>query len=217
MDYPAVTERSLNALLILAHGAGAGERHPFMTAFGRGLAARGIDVVTFNFPYMDQKRRVPDKAPVLEQHFRHVIETARQGERASRRLFIGGKSMGGRMATHLAAQGVEGLRGVIALGYPLHPPGKPDQPRTAHLPAITAPVLIVQGEHDVFGTPSELAPVMATMQAPVTLHVVAGGDHSFKVRGRQSEQIYEPLFEVITRWCTAGAGAPAGPSRAPAG
>ena len=218
LNYPAAPQRSLNALLVLAHGAGAGERHPFMIAFGRGLAALGVDVVTFNFPYMDQKRRVPDKAPALEAHFRQVIETARQGERAGRRLFIGGKSMGGRIATHLAAQGtIEGLGGVIALGYPLHPPGKPDQPRTAHLPAITSPLLIIQGEHDVFGTPSELEPVIATMQAPVTLHVLAGGDHSFKVRGRPSEQIYEPLFDVITRFCTAGAGAPAATSRESAG
>ena len=173
----------LNVLLVLAHGAGAGERHPFMTTFGRSLAARGIDVVTFNFPYMEQKRRVPDKAPVLEARFRGVIAAARQGELASRRLFLGGKSMGGRMATHLASQGgVDGLSGVIALGYPLHPPGKPDQPRTAHLPAITCPVLIVQGEHDVFGTPREMEPVIAAMQAPVTLHVVPGADHSFKVQ-----------------------------------
>lgn len=218
LDYPADPERSLDALFVLAHGAGAGERHPFMIAFGKGLAALGIDVVTFNFPYMDQKRRVPDKAPVLEERFREVIAAARQGKRAGRRLFIGGKSMGGRMATHLAAQGdIEGLEGVIALGYPLHPPGKPDQPRTAHLPAITSPLLIIQGEYDVFGTPSELEPVIATMQAPVTLHVVRGGDHSLKVRGRPSEQIYEPLFELITRFCTAGAGAPAPTSSEPAG
>lgn len=218
LDYPADPGRSIDALFVLAHGAGAGERHPFMIAFGKGLAALGIDVVTFNFPYMDQKRRVPDKAPVLEGRFREVITAARQDKRAGRRLFIGGKSMGGRMATHLAAQAdIEGLEGVIALGYPLHPPGKPDQPRTAHLPAITSPLLIIQGEHDVFGTPSELEPVIATMQAPVTLHVVRGGDHSLKVRGRPSEQVYEPLFELITRFCTAGAGAPAPTSSEPGG
>lgn len=218
LDYPAAADRSLNALFVFAHGAGAGERHPFMIAFGRGLAARGIDVVTFNFPYMNQKRRVPDKAPVLEARFREVIETARQGERAGRRLFIGGKSMGGRMATHLAAQGATAnLSGVIALGYPLHPPGKPDQPRTAHLPAIATPVLIVQGEHDVFGTPTELEPVIATMRAAVTLHVVTGADHSLKVRGRPSEQIYEPLFDVVSLFCTADAGARVPTSCAPAG
>ncbi len=90
------------------------------------------------------------------------------------------------------------LAGVVALGYPLHPPGKPQQVRTAHLPAITAPVLIVQGERDAFGTPAELAPVIGTMRAPVTLHVVAGGDHSLAVRGRSDTG--EPIDAVIARW-----------------
>jgi hypothetical protein len=212
---------SLNSILVLAHGAGAGERHPFMVAFGHGLAAAGIDIVTFNFPYMEQKRRVPDKAPVLEQHFQHVVETVRSGDLKGRRLFIGGKSMGGRIATHLAAQGsVADVKGVLALGYPLHPPGKPDQPRSAHLPSITVPVLIVQGERDVFGTPLELEPAIRTMQAPVTLHVVDGGDHSLKVRGRRSEDVYEPVFAAIVDWVrgiirgTTGAGGPAPTSRA---
>ncbi len=127
--YPAAPEASLPALFVLAHGAGAGELHPFMVAFGRGLAATGVDVVTFNFPYMDQKRKVPDNAPVLEEAFRRAIDAARHDLKlAAHPLFIGGKSMGGRMATHLAAQGADGLRGVVALGYPLHPPGKPEQP-----------------------------------------------------------------------------------------
>jgi predicted alpha/beta-hydrolase family hydrolase len=147
---------------------------------------------------MEQKRRIPDKAPVLEARFREVIAAVRDGEPKPRRLFIGGKSMGGRMATHLAAQGDPGdLAGVIALGYPLHPPGKPDQPRVAHLPSISTPVLIVQGENDVFGTPSELEPVIATMKAPVTLHVIPGGDHSLKVRGRKSDEVYAETFAVI--------------------
>ena len=203
---------------MLAHGAGAGERHPFMIAFGRGLAAAGIDVITFDFPYMERKRRVPDKAPALEQRFRDVIDNVRAGPLQGRRLFIGGKSMGGRIATHLAAQpwvrasglGVRSnpesripspeLSGVLALGYPLHPPGRPDQPRTAHLSSIAVPVLIVQGERDTFGTPLELEPVIRTMRARVTLHVVEGGDHSLKVRGRTSEQVYAPVFAAIVDW-----------------
>lgn len=195
-----------NGLLVLAHGAGAGQRHPFMMAVARGLAARGIHVVTFDFPYMQQKRRVPDKAPVLEDCFRAVIEAARvegglpRDPDAARRLFIGGKSMGGRMATHLGAQGVEGLHGIVALGYPLHPPGKPEQPRTAHLPSISVPVLIVQGERDPFGTPSELAPVVQAMRAAVTLHVVAGGDHSLAVCGRTPEETRAPMLDAIAAW-----------------
>jgi uncharacterized protein len=195
---------SVGALLVLAHGAGAGQRHPFMVSVAGALAGRGIDVVTFNFPYIEQKRRAPDPAPALESCFRAVITAAvDRGLLGTRRLFIGGKSMGGRMATHLAAQGLDALAGVIALGYPLHPPGKPQQMRTAHLPAITVPLLIVQGERDAFGTPAELAPVIADMRAPVTLHVVAGGDHSLPARGRTNSDAIEPLDVVIARWITA--------------
>jgi predicted alpha/beta-hydrolase family hydrolase len=198
--YPAALPRG--ALFVFAHGAGAGQRHPFMVAVASGLAERGIDVVTFNFPYVDQKRKVPDKAPVLEEAFRDAIRGAGADLQVGpgRRLFIGGKSMGGRMATHLAAQGLDGLRGVIALGYPLHPPGRPDQPRTAHLPSITVPVLVVQGEQDTFGTPAELKPVIETMRAPVTLHVVEGGDHSLGVRGRTPDQTRAPVLDVIAKW-----------------
>ena len=119
----------------------------------------------------------------------------------------------GVMGAQIAAHCINARVPVILFDLP----GKPDQPRTAHLPAITCPVLIVQGEHDVFGTPREMEPVIAAMQAPVTLHVVPGADHSFKVRGRRSEEIYQPIVEVITRFCTAGAGAPAATSPAPAG
>ena len=174
-----------------------------MTSVASGLAARGIEVVTFDFLYMHDRRRVPDRAPVLEECFRRVIDTVRPGAATSRRLFIGGKSMGGRMATHLAAQRLAGLGGVVALGYPLHPPGKPDQPRTAHLPSIAAPVLIVQGEHDAFGTPAELQPVVASIHASVTLHVVSGGDHSLAVRGVAQTDVFEPVLDVISRWIAA--------------
>ena len=187
------------ALLVLAHGAGAGQRHPFMVSAARGLAQRGIDVVTFDFPYMAEGRRVPDRAPVLEQRFREVIDGAR-GWSAAQRLFIGGKSMGGRMATHLASQGLSPLAGVVVFGYPLHPPGKPDQLRVAHLPAVTAPMLIVQGERDAFGTPDELRPHIDTMNAPVTLHVVAGGDHSLVVRARKKDDVMGETLDAAAAW-----------------
>jgi uncharacterized protein len=186
-----------SALLVLAHGAGAGQQHPFMVRTARGLAARGIDVVTFDFPYMQSGRKVPDKAPVLEQSFHGAIATARTLSRAGR-VFIGGKSMGGRMATHLGAAAVPGVAGIVALGYPLHPPGRPDRLRVAHLPAIRIPVLIVQGERDTFGTPDELRPYVAQIPGPATLHVVEGGDHSLTVRGRKSSD--EAVVDVIARW-----------------
>ena len=193
------------ALLVLGHGAGAGQRHPFMVGAAEGLAARGIDVVTFDFPYMHERRHVPDKAPVLEQCFRSVITASRAFDGLSgHRLFIGGKSMGGRIATHLGAQGVDGLSGIIALGYPLHPPGQPQKPRTSHLPDISAPVLIVQGERDAFGTPSELAAPLATMTAPVTLHPIAGADHSLNVRGKAREQSFASMLDTVVEWMESG-------------
>ena len=186
-----------SALLVLAHGAGAGQKHPFMVRTARGLAARGIDVVTFDFPYMQTGRKMPDKAPVLEQAFREAIAAARRVSAASR-VFIGGKSMGGRMATHLGAAGITGVAGIVALGYPLHPPGRPDQLRVAHLPSIRGPVLIVQGERDTFGTPDELRPYVAQIPGPASLHVVEGGDHSLAVRGRKGND--EAILDVIADW-----------------
>ena len=190
-------------LFVFAHGAGAGERHPFMTAYARDLSRQGIDVVTFNFPYMDAGRKVPDRAPTLESCFRDVIAHARASlAPEGHRLFIGGKSMGGRMATHLAADGVEGLAGVIALGYPLHPPGKPEQLRVAHLPRVHVPVLIVQGERDAFGTPSELEPHAAQIPARTTVHVIEGGDHSLGVRGTAPDRVRARVVDVIRAWMT---------------
>jgi predicted alpha/beta-hydrolase family hydrolase len=197
--YPSDT--TARALLALAHGAGAGQGHPFMVHVARGLAGRGVDVVTFDFPYMHQKRKMPDRAPVLEACFRTVLSTVRDsGALEGRRLFIGGKSMGGRMATHLAAQGVDNLAGTVAFGYPLHPPGKPEQVRTAHLPSISTPLLIVQGERDTFGTPDELQPVIATMRAPTKLFVVKGGDHSLGVRSRGRGEVLAEVLDVVAAW-----------------
>jgi predicted alpha/beta-hydrolase family hydrolase len=193
----AYTAGTPAALVVLAHGAGAGQQHPFMVRTARGLASRGIDVVTFDFPYMQSGRKVPDKAPVLEQAFHDAIAAARTMSRADR-VVIGGKSMGGRMATHVAAAGVPGVAGVIALGYPLHPPGRPDQLRVAHLPAIRIPILIVQGERDTFGTPDELRAHVAQIPGPATLHVVAGGDHSLAVRGRTGND--EAVLDTIAHW-----------------
>jgi predicted alpha/beta-hydrolase family hydrolase len=180
--FPATSPTGV--LLVLGHGAGAGQSHSFMMAAAGGLAVRGIDVVTFDFPYMHDGRRVPDKAPVLEEAFRVVIAAAcAQSDVTGRRLFIGGKSMGGRIATHLGAQGLDNLRGLVVFGYPLHPPAKPTQLRTAHLPRVGVPLLVVQGEHDPFGTPVEFEPVLAIMSAEVTFHAVPGADHSLYRRG----------------------------------
>jgi predicted alpha/beta-hydrolase family hydrolase len=178
--YPAF---SPIATLILGHGAGAGQRSGFMVNISRMLATLGVDVVTFNFLYSEQKRRIPDRPPVLEACYRSVIDAVRgHVESARARLFIGGKSMGGRIATQVAAADRDlPVTGLVLLGYPLHPPGRPEQRRDKHLPAIGRPMLFVQGSRDAFGTPAELKPVLELLDRQATLHVVNGGDHSFKV------------------------------------
>jgi predicted alpha/beta-hydrolase family hydrolase len=207
----SATEPTLAAALILAHGAGAGQHSPFMVAFAQALAARGIDVVTFNFLYTEQKRRLPDKGPALEACYRAAIgATRREVASARRALFIGGKSMGGRIATQVAAgDATLSLTGLVLLGYPLHPPGRPEKRRDAHLPDVKRPMLFVQGSRDTFGTPTELAPILAPLLPQPMIQVVAGGDHSFKVsRAGQDGQtaIYEQVQQAIASWIRALAG-----------
>jgi predicted alpha/beta-hydrolase family hydrolase len=201
--YPSTDAAPGGATVILAHGAGLPQTSPFMVDFAEGLARRGCHAVTFNFPYTEQRRRLPDRAPVLEACFRGVVDSARaRPELGGRRLVIGGKSMGGRMATHLAAQGLADLAGVVVLGYPLHPPGKPDQLRVQHLGRIRQPLLVVQGERDAFGTPEELRPFLAPLPA-ATIHVVEGGDHSFKVARRgplHQAEVMARVQDETVRW-----------------
>ena len=192
------------ATLILAHGAGAPQSSAFMVDFARALARRGCQAVTFNFPYTEQGRRLPDRAPTLEACFRDVIAAIRaRADLGTGPLVIGGKSMGGRIASHLAAQGLADLAGLVALGYPLHPPSRPEQLRALHLARIRQPMLIVQGSRDAFGTPEELRPALAPLGATATLQVVEGGDHSFKVPKRgpiTQEEVFERVQDEIARW-----------------
>lgn len=199
---------SARAALVFAHGAGAGQTHPFITAFAQAMADLGFDVATFNFPYMEQKRKLPDKAPVLEGCYARVIEAVLERiDSARQRLFIGGKSMGGRMATQLAAADATlPIAGLLLLGYPLHPPGKPQQRRDAHLPKIGRPMLVVQGSRDAFGTPEELAPVLASLTPAPTLHVIDGGDHSFRIaraQGRTQASVDDDIRQTCAEWMTA--------------
>lgn len=194
------------ATLVLAHGAGAGQQHPFMVRFAEALSERGLDVLTFNFLYAEQRRKVPDRMPQLVQCYRAVIEAARACIPSARgRLFIGGKSMGGRAATHVAAEDAAlALAGIVLLGYPLHPPGRPDQLRDAHLPGVRRPMLFVQGSRDTFGTPSELKPILASLEPLPVLHHVEGGDHSFKIAGRDARTpqaaVYAEIQDSIAEW-----------------
>jgi len=165
-------------VLLLAHGAGAGMDSPFMEQVVGLLAGEAIRVIRFNFPYMeksaqDGRRRPPDRQPVLERCFHEQVK--RYG---GSRLFIGGKSMGGRIATHVALQAE--VAGVIALGFPFHPPGKPERFRGEHLKALHCPALVLQGERDSFGNRAYLEPLALGEQ--VELQFLPDGDHSFKPR-----------------------------------
>jgi predicted alpha/beta-hydrolase family hydrolase len=207
LAYPATIRDRADVCLLLAHGAGAGQTSGFMVRFAGALATRGIDTVTFNFLYTEQGRRLPDRNDRLEACYRRVIETFRHGiprqGMGRARLAIGGKSMGGRIASQVAASTPDGISGLVLLGYPLHPPGRPDKPRTRHLAAIRAPMLFVQGSRDAFGTPEELAPVIRDLSAAAEIRVVEGGDHSFKVPKRGNppqDEVYEGVLVDIYRW-----------------
>lgn len=163
---------------IFAHGAGAGMEHDFMADVAVKVANKGIRVVRFNFPYMvkrteDGKKRPPDRAPVLLDAFREVI-----AEYGTEKTVIGGKSMGGRMASHLGD--IDGLRGIVCLGFPFHPPGKPEKNKGEHLATLAVPTLILQGERDTFGNRAELETY--PLSANVQLTFIPDGDHSFKPR-----------------------------------
>jgi len=204
--YAASKKVRLGMTVILGHGAGANQLTPFMRLFANGLAERGFDAMTFNFMYMEQGRRVPDPKAKLEACYRAVIEAAKQHkDLKGNRLAIGGKSMGGRIASQVAAEAenANGIAALVFFGYPLHPPGKPEQLRDAHLKDIRPPMLFVQGSRDAFGTPDELREVIKRLRLPATLHVIEGGDHSFKVpksSGVPQAQVYENVMETIAGW-----------------
>ena len=189
--------------MILGHGAGADQSSDFMTRFATGLAARGVNAVTFNFLYTEQCRRVPDANKALEACFRAVIEAVRHKKYGRGSLVIGGKSMGGQIASQIAAPGVPDMDGLVFLGYPLHPPGKVDQLRAKHLSDITVPMLFVQGSRDAFGSPDELRTILEKLKAHADLYVVEGGDHSFKVlkrAGVTQEDPYKAVLDRIKLW-----------------
>ena len=195
-------EPRLEVALILAHGAGAGQHSTFMTSFANALAELGVDAVTFNFLYTEQRRRIPDRKPALETCYVAVIQAVRDALGGA--LFIGGKSMGGRIATQVAAADPAlPVAGLVLLGYPLHPPGKPTERRDKHLPAVGRPMLFVQGSRDAFGTPGELAPLVDALRPRATLHVVDQGDHSFKLRLKDpaaQSALHADLQRVIEAW-----------------
>jgi uncharacterized protein len=201
--YPA-SRPSAGVTVILGHGAGADQLSGFMRMAAAGLAARGCDVMTFNFPYKEQGRGVPDPKARLESCYLAVIETALGHRKLKKnRLVIGGKSMGGRIASQVAAVAPEGIAGLVFLGYPLHPPGRLDKMRDAHLKDIKAPMLFAQGARDTFGTGEEIREVIKRLKLPAELYLIEGGDHSFKAPkslGVPQPAIYEMILDKVGEW-----------------
>jgi len=201
--YAAKPKGRLGVTLILGHGAGAGPSSDFMVSFATELALRGIDAVTFNFFYSEHGRSAPDPNDKLEACYRAVIDGVRNQKKLARnKLAIGGKSMGGRIASQVAASGAKDIAALVFLGYPLHPPGKPENARSKHLPSIKSPMLFVQGSRDAFGAADELRLVVKKLST-ATLYVVDGGDHSLKVpksSGKTQDQVYREVQDEIARW-----------------
>jgi predicted alpha/beta-hydrolase family hydrolase len=208
MLYAPARRARIGVTLILGHGAGANQSSSFMIMMAGGLAERGFEVMTFNFLYMEQKRHIPDPKARLESCYQAVIKTAQTHRKLKKnRLVIGGKSMGGRIASQVAAMAPEGIAGLVLLGYPLHPPGRPDKLRTDHLKDIQAPMLFVQGARDTFGTEDEISSVIKQLHLSATLLPVEGGDHSFKVPkrgGMPQTTVYEMIMDQIAEWVGSG-------------
>jgi predicted alpha/beta-hydrolase family hydrolase len=186
------------AALLLGHGAGGDHRATLLAELARRLPTRGIAVGRFDFDYRAAGKKLPDPMPRLEARYeRALADVAARVPGVP--VFIGGKSMGGRVATHLAARGVA-CAGLVLLGYPLHPAGKKDRLRDAHLPAVVAPMLFVQGTRDDLCDLALLRPVLARCGDRARLHVVEDGDHSLEVRrssGRTSEQALVDVVDVV--------------------
>jgi hypothetical protein len=197
-------------LLILAHGAGADQRHRFMVTTAQRLTARGVSVVTFNFLYTEHRRGAPDRAPVLEETWTAVVDEVVARLRPHV-VAVGGKSMGGRIASQVLASRPEShawqrVGGLALLGYPLHPPGQPHKMRAAHLPDIDVPILVVQGARDAFGTREEIETAFHRIKARVDYEFIENGDHSFAVpksSGRSESDILDGVADRVSAWLLA--------------
>src|SRR5437762_7796243 len=192
-------------LYVLAHGAGAGMRHPFLESISQRLAEQGIATLRYQFPYMERRSRRPDPPAVAAATVRAAVaEAARIAPDLP--LVAGGKSFGGRMTS--TAQGEEplpGVRGLVFLGFPLHPPGRPDDKRAEHLAQVRIPMLFLQGDRDEFADLTLLRPVVQRLGERATLHLVEGGDHSFhmlKRSGRTDADVMTELAATVDRWAT---------------
>jgi uncharacterized protein len=192
-------------LYVLAHGAGAGMRHPFLEVVAQRLAERSIATLRYQFPYMERRARRPDPPAVAAASVRAAVAEAARVAPALP-LVAGGKSFGGRMTSTAQAEApLPGVRGLVFLGFPLHPPGRPGDSRAEHLAQVRIPMLFLQGTRDDFADLNLLRPVVKRLGERATLRLVEGGDHSYKVlksAGRTADEVMTELVAAIDRWAT---------------
>jgi predicted alpha/beta-hydrolase family hydrolase len=192
-------KRGADRAVLLAHGAGADMNAATLTTVADALAAAGVPSLRFNFPYRAAGRRAPDRPPVLEAAVREAAaELARRTKLPVERLVLGGRSMGGRICSIVAADADEPIAalGLVLLGYPLHPPGHPEKLRIEHFPGMHSPVLFVSGTRDAFGTPQELKRYAKKVKGPAAFHWVETGDHGFKPLKSSGATVESVLGEV---------------------
>ena len=191
------------AVYVLAHGAGAGMRHRFMESIAAALAERGIATLRYQFPYFEAGSRRPDPPGVLEATVRAAVSAARESA-PELPIVAGGKSLGGRMTSNAMARGpLEGARGLVFLGFPLHPARQPGVARADHLGRVEAPMLFLQGTRDDLADLGLITSVCTGLGERATLHVVEGADHSFAVlkrSGRTDAEVLDELAATITDW-----------------
>lgn len=199
------------ACLTLAHGAGAGMNHSFMAALSDALVERRIAVLRYQFPYMEDGAKRPDRPPLAQATVRAAVAAAARLAPALP-LFAGGKSFGGRMTSQAQADAaLPGVKGLVFVGFPLHPANKPSIARAAHLDAVAVPMLFLQGSRDALADLSLIEPVVARLAPRTTLRIVDGADHSFKVparMGRSPADVIAGLADDIARWCASVVAAP---------
>jgi uncharacterized protein len=190
-------------LLVLAHGAGAGMTHPFLESLAQELAAVRIATFRYQFPYMEQRRRAPDRPPILTATVNAAIQGAKEAA-PGLPLLAGGKSMGARMTSTAASQGtLDQVRGLVFFGFPLHPPKQPATKRADHLTKVSLPMLFMQGTRDTLADLTLLRPIAAALRERATLHVIDTADHSFHVLkscGKTDAQILSELAQTTAAW-----------------
>ncbi len=197
------TPQNARACYVVAHGAGAGMRHPFMAAVADGLAGRGIATLRYQFPYMERGSKRPDSPRVAQAAVRAAV-----AEAASRLpklpLIAGGKSFGGRMTSQAQAEApLPGVRGLAFLGFPLHPPGQPGDERAAHLAKVRIPMLFLQGTRDEFASLKYLKPLIKRLGTRATLKLFDDANHSFHVpakSGRTDAEVMNALLDALAAW-----------------